>query len=247
MHLSADSSGVPPGAASGDSIGSYLDVASDRWFVIARPAAQRDLWLAYLDGARETYRRHEVESALDYDIVRDGASSAVFIAAVELSGRVVGGLRVQGPYTCVDQAYAVREWAGRPGAAELRSHIARRLSGGVIEVKAVWVDPFAIRHGELTAALARTFVHLLTLMGVRYALCTAAGHAVPRWQSVGGVIATDVAAVAYPDDRYQTSLMWWDRQRVFDTIASDQIPMILLESACLFGAPPATTCAPSVA
>jgi len=53
--------------------------------------------------------------------------------------------------------------------------------------------------------------------------------------------------VAYPDDRYQTSLMWWDRQRVFDTTAGDQIPMILLESAGLFGVPPVASFTPSVA
>ena len=106
-----------------------------------------------------SYRQHGVESAVDYDHVRDGASTSLFVAAVESDGRVVGGFRVQGPYTRVDQAYALREWAGREGTTELRRQIGRRLSEGVIEVKAVWVDRDADRHDALTAVLARMFVH----------------------------------------------------------------------------------------
>jgi hypothetical protein len=63
----------------------------------------------------------------------------LFVATVESDGRVVGGLRVQGPYTRVDRAFALREWAGRAGTTELRRQIGRRLGAGVIEVKAVWV------------------------------------------------------------------------------------------------------------
>jgi hypothetical protein len=153
---------------------------------------------------------------------------------VELDGRVVGGLRVQGPYTHVEQASALREWAaGRADTDALRREIARRLHDGVIEIKAVWVDRDAVRHNELTAALARSFVHSLMLLDVRYAFCTAATHAVPRWQSSGGVVSADVGAVAYPDERYQTWLIWWDRQNVFRLIAPDQVADIVRESGQL--------------
>lgn len=212
-----------PFRASGAVVGEFLDPLSGRLLVVARPAAQPDLWATYIEGARVSYRRHGVENAVDYDQVFEGASTSLFVAAVESDGRVVGGLRVQGPYTRVDQAYALREWAGREGTQELRRQIGRRLGDGVIEVKAVWVDRDADRHDELTAVLARTFVHVLTLMNVRYAFCTAASHAVPRWESSGGVVSVEVAPVAYPDERYRTLLMWWDRQQVDELMTGHQL------------------------
>jgi hypothetical protein len=175
-----------------------------------------------------------VESAVDFDHVSDGKSTSLFVAAVEYDGRVVGGARVQGPYTHAEQAYALREWAGREGSEVLREQIAQRIGDGVVEVKAVWVNNSAPRHKELTTAMARIFVHSLTLANVRYAFCTAASHAVPRWQSSGGVVSGDVAPVAYPDDRYQTLVLWWDRQNVFHSISGEQGRAILRESDQLF-------------
>jgi hypothetical protein len=116
-----------------------------------------------------SYRQHDVESAVDYERVCDGASTSMFVAAVESDGRVVGGLRAQGPYSRVDQAHALHEWAGREGTNDMRRQLDRRLSAGVIEVKAVWVDGDADRHDALTAVLARSFVHVLKLLDVRYA------------------------------------------------------------------------------
>jgi hypothetical protein len=201
--------------------------------IVARPAAQPELWAAYLDGARVSYAQHGVESAVDYDRVRDGATTSLFVAAVESAGRVVGGFRVQGPYLRVAQAAALREWAGREGTTELRRQVGRRLGEGVIEVKAVWVDRDADCHDALTAVLARMFVHVLTLMNVRYAFCTAAAHAVPRWESSGGVVCAEVPPVAYPDERYRTLLMWWDRRHVTQLLAGDQLFAMLWETAQL--------------
>ena len=220
-----------PSWASGDVAGELFDAVSGRLFVVARPAAQPDLWAAYLEGARVSYCRYGVESAVDYDRVRDGAATSLFVAAVGSDGRVVGGLRVQGPYTRVDQACALREWAGREGTRELRRQLGRRLREGVVEVKAAWVDRDADRHDALTAVVARMFVHVLTLMNVRYAFCTAASHAVQRWESSGGVVSAEVAPVAYPDARYRTMLIWWDRHLVDDLMAGDQLDAMVLELA----------------
>ena len=222
-----------PSRTSGDVVGELFDAVSRRLLIVARPAAQPELWAAYLHGARVSYAQHGVESAVDYDHVRDGASTSLFVAAVESDGRVVGGFRVQGPYLRVDQAYALQEWAGREGTTELRRQIGRRLGAGVIEVKAVWVDRDAGRHDALTAVLARMFVHVLTLMGVRYAFCTAASHAVPRWESSGGVVCTEVPPVAYPDERYRTLLMWWDRRHVAQLMTDEQLPVMVLETTRL--------------
>lgn len=216
-----------------ETYGGYLDPISGRLILFATPVAHPQLWQKYLEGARETYRRHGVEYALDYEGVRNGASTALFVAALETDGRIIGGLRVQGPYAQATQASAIQEWAERDGAEELRRQLAVRLDDGVIEIKAAWVDPDIDCHHEISDALARVFVHSLNVMRVRYAFCTAATHAIPRWQSTGGVVSTEVAPVAYPDERYQTRLMWWDRQSMFESIADRQIHALVVESGQL--------------
>ncbi len=219
-----------------ETYGGYLDPGSGRSIIFAHPAAQPELWVDYIDGARTVYRRHGVDNALDYDRVRDGHSTVLFVAAVELDAQVVGGLRVQGPYTRVEQASALDEWAEQDGAEQLRREIADRLSDGVIEIKAAWVDRAAARHHSITDAIARAFVHSMHLLNVRHALCTAATHAIPRWQSTGGVVSNNVAAVAFPDQRYRTVPMWWDREHVFESAADGQFAALVRESRLLANA-----------
>lgn len=235
------------GSARGDVVGAYSDAASGHHLVLARPAAQPALWQAYLDGARHSYRQHGVESAIEYASVRDGRSTSLFVVAMDDEGRVVGGLRVQGRLGHADQAHALREWAGRPGSLAMHHQIAQRLPSGVIEVKAVWVDHDVEHRTALTAALARAFVHSMDVLQARFALCTAAAHAVTRWQTSGGVVATDVPPVAYPDERYRTLLMWWDRTRIADLVATAQYEALTAESDLLFGRTPDVADLPSVA
>jgi len=202
--------------------------------------------MAYLGGARISYRRFGVERVLEYDETRDGKSTALFFAALDRDGQLVGGMRAQGPYRRADQAHALVEWAGRDGAATLRADIVERIPAGVIEMKTGWVRCDAPRRVELTAALARIFVHSMTLLNVRYVLGTVAAHAVRCWQTTGGVVSGRVTPVAYPDDRYLTSPMWWDREAYVDLTAAEQLPRLIDESAqlCQVGRPGLSTNAP---
>jgi hypothetical protein len=179
--------------------------------------------------------------------VRDGRSTALFVAAIDAAGHVSGGLRAQGRLTRPEQAHAIREWAGRPGTAEMQTQIAQRLPSGVVEVKAVWVDPDAEAKTALTEALARAFVHTMDMLHARYALCTAAGHAVARWQTSGGVVAGDIPWVAYPDERYRTMLMWWDRTAIPQLISTAQMAALNRESRQLFTCADVPATVPSVA
>ena len=68
--------------------------------------------MAYLHGARESYRKYDVESVLQYDRIWVGGSTALFFTALDTDGHVAGGMRVEGRYESADQAYAVQEWDG---------------------------------------------------------------------------------------------------------------------------------------
>ncbi|GGL91914.1 hypothetical protein [Nakamurella endophytica] len=247
-------SAAPPGSApeadgptAPGIVGEYCEAGSGRRVLVARPGEQPALWAAYLDGALRSYRSHGVESVIEYPAVRDGRSTSLFVTAVEPDGRVVAGLRAHGPLVAPDQAHAVREWDGRPGTAEIRAQIGDRLAAGVVEIKAVWVDADAAGRLALTAAMARAFVHVMDVLQVRYALCTAARHAVGRWQSSGGIVSSTVPAVPYPDERYRTVLMWWDRTAVAEVVAAADHEALLQESDDLFGRVPAAGSFPSVA
>ena len=176
----------------------YDDPSSGCLFVAATPPHQPELWLAYLDGARRSYRKHGVESVLEYDTVADGATTSLFFAAINRSGSVVGGMRVQGPHTHADHTHAVSEWAGRAGTEQLKAEIDARVADGVIEMKTGWRDDDADHRRELTDALARIFVHALRLMRVRHSVGTVGQHAVRRWHSSGGTVCDRVPPVAYP-------------------------------------------------
>jgi hypothetical protein len=52
------------------------------------------------------------------------------------------------------------------------------------------------------------------------ALATAADHVLKAWNPSGGRIACHIAPTAYPDHRYATRMMWWDRT----TILTDAEP-----------------------
>lgn len=234
MTVVGDESGV--GCAPVEA--TYEDSSSNCTFVVATPAQQPRLWSAYLEGARRSYRKHGVENVLEYDDVVDGAGTALFFAALDRHGAVVGGMRVQGAYTSVDQAHAIDEWAGRAGTQQLCQEIADRIPDGVIEMKTGWVDDSVAQRSELTDALARIFVHALRLMGVRHAIGTVAQHAVRRWQSSGGVVCDAVAAVAYPSEQYRTVLMTWDSCSFADLASPRQLPALMREAAQLTGEHP---------
>jgi hypothetical protein len=197
-------------APGGRLIGSYRDLKSGCLFVYATPAEQPRLWNEFLRGALASYERYGVQSVLEYDKVRDGSTTAMFIAALDAAGNVVGGMRAQGRYDSPADAHAVSEWAGRPGEALLWGDIEDRLPLGVIEMKSGWVSESTPMRRELTSALARVVLHSMRLMEVDYALCTVAQHAVHRWETTGARVSSMIPAVAYPDDRYRTVPMWWD-------------------------------------
>ena len=80
----------------------------------------------------------------------------------------------------------------------------------------------------LPLLLARSAFHAMALMDVQFCMATSAPHALHHWRSSGGVVAP-ISAAPYPDERYRTKMMWYDRRTFANHAASDQIPKILRE------------------
>ncbi|MGU3293994.1 hypothetical protein [Williamsia sp. M5A3_1d] len=187
-----------------------IDPSTGCRLTMATPDAAPELWIRYLDGARAVYRAHQVSAALDYDTVVDGTSTSMFFAVTDDHDDLLGGLRVQGAYVSVDQTHAVQEWSGCVGRDALIDAIERRLDHGVVEVKTAWVNPLADDPSGVSSLLARVALPIMCATGARYIMATAAEHVLRRWSTSGGRVDRSVPASPYPDDRYRTSLMWWD-------------------------------------
>ncbi|PXW35290.1 UNVERIFIED_CONTAM: hypothetical protein DES50_101235 [Williamsia faeni] len=213
---------APIATASRDFTAQVIDERSGITLTVGTPRSVPDVWVDYLNGARRSYAKHGVEMALEYDDVVRGECTTLFYAALDHTGSVIGGVRAKGPYFNAHDSHALLEWAGQPGLGMVIDAIDSRLDDGVVEMKTAWAadGPAA---AAVAGMLARVALPTMTLTGARYIMATAADHVLRRWESSGGRVAEHIPASPYPDARYQTSLMWWDRHR----IAIDADPKVL--------------------
>lgn len=209
---------------------SWHDSDTDCTLVVSQPSVDRGLWSEYARGAQHSYRKHGVECALDEDALRTGADTIMFLAAMDSDGNMVAGVRAKGPLQSADDSHAVVEWAGQPGQQAVRDMINDRVPFGVLEMKSAWVTNDRDQNRCLTAALARSGFHMMALLDVQFCMATAAAYVLNRWRSSGGVVAS-IPATPYPDERYQTKMMWWNRRDFVKYAEREQVAKILRETA----------------
>jgi len=211
---------------------SWWDPDAECTLVMSQPSIDHELWLEYLRGAERSYRKHGVERALDVPAIRSGHDTIMFWATIDTSGRVIGGVRAKGPLRSPEDSHAVLEWAGRPGLQEVRKMISDRVPFGILEMKSAFVTDGQQRNEAVTRALARSGFHAMALMDLQFCMATSAPHILDRWRSSGGVVAS-IPAIPYPDKRYRTKMMWWDRRTFANHAEQEQVSKILMEITTL--------------
>lgn len=211
---------------------SWRDPDIDCTLVVSQPSADRALWTEYTLGAQRSYRKHGVECALDAHALRTGADTAMFFAVIDRSGKMVGGVRSKGPLRSADDSHAVVEWAGQPGHEGVRNMINDRVPFGVLEMKSAWATDDPDRSRCLTSAVARSPFHMMALLDIQFCMATAAAYALNPWRSSGGVVA-GIPPTPYPDERYQTKMMWWNRRDFVKHAEPEQVAKILMETTQL--------------
>ena len=211
---------------------SWRDSHINCTLAIAQPSTDPELWSEFVAGAYRSYRMRGVEDALDVDTMRSGSDTVMFFAVLDDDGRVLAGLRAKGPLRCADESHAVVEWAGQPSQQAVRDMINDRVPFGVLEMKSGWVADDADRDLDLTTPLARSAFHMMALIDVQFCMATAASYVLNRWRSSGGVVA-GIPATPYPDERYQTKMIWWNRRDFVPHADPAQVATILTETSQL--------------
>ena len=211
----------------------FTDQASGVRFEAHHPSSRPDRWQQYLTGIEERYSLHGIERALDRASMQAGFTTSLFFVAFDVDDRVVGGLRCHGPLRSVDDAHLLTEFSGSPGLGVIRSRLAEHLNMGILEIKGCWVSVNAACKRAVSDGLARCYVHAMDLLQARFACCSSAGQAVKRWATSGGRVVDGVAPVAYPDARYQTVMLWWDRKLVDRLSEPSQLERIAREGRAL--------------
>ncbi|WP_433563198.1 hypothetical protein ACQP1O_38330 [Nocardia sp. CA-151230] len=194
--------------------------------LVGPPEADPGLWRQNMDGALEAYRRFGAEEALEYDKVIDGLSTSLFFVALDAGGRVVAGVRAEGPHKQVDEMRAVAGWAGLEGGPAFRRLVADQIPDGVIECKAGWAARDCEHRRALADWMARACVHAALLLGVRYTSAHSPEHALNLYRGSGANVAWWIPPSSYPDDRYRTFAIWWDME-TYDSVATESQARLL--------------------
>ncbi len=208
---------------------SWRDPDIDCRLVVSQPSLDPDLWSEYTLGATRSYRKYGVECALDVDALGTGNDTLMFFAVIDPAGKMVAGARAKGPLGSAEDSHAVDEWEGQPGQQAVRDMINDRIPFGVLELKAAWVTDDLDRNRAAATALARSASHFTAILDIQFCMATAAAHVLNRWRSSGGVVA-GIPAAPYPDERYQTKMMWWDRRDFVKHAEPEQVVKIIKET-----------------
>lgn len=212
----------------------FTDRGSGLTVVAAHPGEAPRLWRAYLDRAEAQYRRHGTEAALERERIEDGRTVSLFWVALD-TDVVVAGVRCHGPLASATEARALVELRDHPDLDRVRADIAAAARHGLIELKGGWVAAHHRAGRALSAVVGRCALHSMEWFGARFAICTASHHALRRWRIAGGRVADGLPPVAYPDQRFQTYLLWWDRHDVSAHADAEQIRLFAAESGDLVG------------
>ncbi len=188
------------------------------------------MWADFVDGAARSYHRHGIERALDMDALTDEANTQLFHVVVNDGGAIMGGLRAKGPLESPEESHAIVEWANRPGLRTVRKMLTDRLPFGVVEMKTAWMSDDPNRSRGVSNTLARSPFTTMALLDAQFVVATAGLHVLNRWRTSGGVVAK-APATPYPDDRYRTKMMWWDRSTFANNAEAEQVSKILNELA----------------
>lgn len=154
-----------------------------------------------------------------------------FIVAVRQStGDIVGGLRIHvarpGLLLPVERAL--------PTVGRLRVLLPLYRTRGLAEMSGLWVEP-VLRGSGLSGALMRAGVAAMPLLQVRHAIAFTHHHVLRFWTPIGFAVDRRFGIHAYPDARYESSLIWIDPQALTHATPTQRAMILKMREALTGG------------
>lgn len=156
---------------------------------------------------RLCYERYDVQHAANQIAIPRTAildGTVHFVVAVASSGELVGGTRihVRRPGNPLPMERALKD------DERLRSALDRLQPHGVAEYAGLWALP-SVRGVGLSGVLSCLAVALTPSLGVKHG-CGFTHHHLLFWTPLGFRLDEKLGFFAYPDERYQSYVLWVD-------------------------------------
>ncbi len=169
----------------------------------------------YLNEAEGKYRSHGFEGTLRRQELEDGHDVPLFFLGFNAEGEPVAGVRFHGPLEGSHQAFLMEEMADSPEIEDIQALIEREIRLGAIEVKGAWSKGAAVTGVRLIAAITRSATHAMNWLGAEFAIA-AVSDTLEEVGTPAGGRKFGTASVPYPDERYRTICVSWERSRSYE-------------------------------
>ena len=194
---------------------SFVDQDSGVRFEGHHPLERPDLWKVYLNEAEGKYRSHGFEGTLRRQELEDGKDVPLFFLGFNAEGEPVAGVRFHGPLEGAHQAFLMEEMTDSPEIGDIHALIEKGIRLGTIEVKGAWSKGAAVTGVRLIAAITRSATHAMNWLGAEFAVAAVSDTLEVVGTPAGGR-KFGSASVPYPDERYRTICVSWERSRSYE-------------------------------
>jgi len=194
---------------------SFVDQESGVRFEGHHPLERPDLWKIYLNEAEGIFRSRGFEGTLRRLELEDGNGVSLFILGFDADGAAVAGVRFHGPLEGSHQAAIIEEMASSPEIGVIRDLIEQEIRLGAVELKGAWSKGAAVVGTRLVSALSRSVTHGMNWLGAEFAIAAVSDTLMPVGD-VTGAIQVGTQWVPFPDERYRTIAVSWQRGRTYE-------------------------------
>ncbi len=215
---------------------SFTDEASGVRFEGHHPLERPDLWRRYLDDAEGKYRSYGFEGTLRRRELDEGIGIPLFLIGFGADGEPVVGVRFHGPVENRWGTALMEEMAELPEIDDIGDLIDREARFGIIEAKGAWARGEAVVGVRLVTALSRAMVHAANWLGAERTIACVSDALVPLGKLAGGEVLSE-NWVPFPDARYRTVAVTWQRSRASELADPDNQRALRREAEQLLRGP----------
>jgi molybdopterin/thiamine biosynthesis adenylyltransferase len=194
---------------------SFVDQESGVRFEGHHPLERPDLWKVYLNEAEGIFRSRGFEGTLRRLELEEGNGVPLFILGFGADGAAVAGVRFHGPLEGSYQAAIIEEMASSPEVGLIHDLIEQEIRLGALEVKGAWSKGASVVGTHLLSAISRSVTHGMNWLGAEFAIAAVSDTLMPVGD-VTGALQVGTEWVPFPDERYRTVAVSWQRGRTYE-------------------------------